>query len=38
MDGVVEGVNPEKGTLEVSVTFFGRSTPVSLGYWEVEPV
>ncbi|MCC6669725.1 MAG: transcription termination/antitermination factor NusG [Planctomycetes bacterium] len=38
MDGVVEGVNPEKGTLEVSVTFFGRSTPVSLGYWEVEPI
>lgn len=38
MDAVVEDVNPEKGTLEVSVTIFGRPTPVSLGYWEVEPI
>ncbi len=38
IDGVVEEVNPEKGTLEVAVTIFGRSTPVSLGYWEVEPI
>lgn len=38
IDGVVEEVNPEKGTLEVAVTIFGRSTPVSLGYWEVEPL
>lgn len=38
IDGVVEEVNPEKGTLEVSVTIFGRATPVSLGYWEVEPI
>jgi transcriptional antiterminator NusG len=36
IDGVVEDVNPEKGTLEVAVTIFGRATPVSLGYWEVE--
>ncbi|MFO1051322.1 MAG: transcription termination/antitermination protein NusG [Planctomycetota bacterium] len=38
IDGVVEEVHPEKGTLEVAVTIFGRSTPVSLGYWEVEPI
>ncbi len=38
IDGTVEDVNPEKGTLEVAVTLFGRSTNVSLGYWEVEPV
>ena len=38
IDGVVEEVNLEKGTLEVSVTIFGRATPVSLGYWEVEPI
>lgn len=36
IDGVVEEVNPAKGTLEVAVTIFGRATPVSLGYWEVE--
>ena len=36
IDGVVEDVHPDKGTVEVSVTIFGRATPVSLGYWEVE--
>ena len=34
----VEDVNAEKGTLDVSVNFFGRPTPLSLGYWEVEPI
>lgn len=38
IDGVVEDVNPEKGTLDVAVTIFGRSTPVSLGFWEVERI
>lgn len=38
IDGVVEAVHPDKGTLEVAVTIFGRSTPVSLGYWEVEAI
>lgn len=38
IDGVVEEVHPDKGTVEVSVTIFGRATPVSLGYWEVEQV
>jgi hypothetical protein len=35
-DAVVEEVHAEKGMLDVSVNFFGRPTPMSLGYWEVE--
>jgi transcriptional antiterminator NusG len=38
MDALVEDVNAEKGTVEVSVNIFGRPTPMSLGYWEVEPI
>ena len=38
MDAVVEEVAPDKGTLEVTVNIFGRATPMTLGYWEVEPV
>ena len=37
-DGAVEDVNPEKGTVRVIVTIFGRPTPVDLKYWEVETV
>ena len=37
-DGAVEDVNPEKGTVKVVVTIFGRPTPVELEYWEVESV
>lgn len=37
-DGAVEEVNPEKGTVRVVVTIFGRPTPVDLKYWEVEAV
>ena len=35
-DGTVDEVNPEKGTIRVIVTIFGRPTPVELEYWEVE--
>ncbi len=37
-DGSVDEVNPEKGTVRVVVTIFGRPTPVELEYWEVEAV
>ncbi len=37
-DGSVDEVNPEKGTVKVIVTIFGRPTPVELEYWEVEAV
>ncbi len=37
-DGTVDDVNPDKGTVKVVVTIFGRPTPVELEYWEVEAV
>jgi transcription termination/antitermination protein NusG len=37
-DGAVDDVNPDKGTVKVIVTIFGRPTPVELEYWEVEAV
>lgn len=35
-DGNITNIDPDRGKLEISVSIFGRATPLELEYWQVE--
>ncbi len=36
LTGRIDGIDPERGKLKISVSIFGRFTPVELEYWQVQ--
>lgn len=38
MEGTVDELLPDQGKVRVVVTIFGRSTPIELEYWLIEPM
>ncbi len=37
-EGEVEGIDEQKGIVTVTITIFGRSTPVDMEYWNLERI
>lgn len=36
LTGTIDAIDPERGKLKISVSIFGRFTPVELEYWQVQ--
>lgn len=37
-EGIVDEIDEERGIVRVTVTIFGRSTPLDIEYWQIEKV